>query len=96
MYKHRVATGAEKGQYKPLYIDMTTPTKFQGQPKNATLPRSGSSTPAAARDAPQESSIAGGGGSGSGKAGRQAKVEAAAQAGSGWEQARRRRLQQRR
>lgn len=28
MYKHKVNSGANKGKLMPLYIDMTTPTKF--------------------------------------------------------------------
>lgn len=29
-YKHRVSHGKLKGQYKPLYVDMSVPTKYWG------------------------------------------------------------------
>lgn len=59
MYKHRVASGRFKGQYKPLYIDMSTPTKFSGTPaRNLTLGGGGDLPAAAASDAALETATA--------------------------------------
>jgi hypothetical protein len=95
MYKHRVSTGRDKGKYKPLYIDMTTPVKFTGSPlKNATIAAAKALDEAASTgndERPEATLAEGSGDGGEGHGGSRRKTQPEPEDGAAAEVRRRRR-----